>query len=120
MHEKLGTACQGKCGNSKDNEGRREDREGGEGRSLQDGIWEWTVAVSRGFAAAIAAELAIAVLALFALLLSVALFVFFPGLMPCGRWGVHVDVLGAPPVKHMDPEAPFDVKDLIIVTGKRG
>ena len=66
-----------------------------------------------------APELAVATLALSSLLTVALMFLTAPRAVPCSRWNVRVDVIRPPPARHHDDaSSPFDISDLVIVTGR--
>ncbi|GAX75596.1 hypothetical protein CEUSTIGMA_g3040.t1 [Chlamydomonas eustigma] len=57
-------------------------------------------------------------LAAFASLSIFVVFVSAPTAIPCSRWNVHVAMSLSPPAAtHQHPAAPYDVSDLVVVTG---
>ncbi len=66
---------------------------------------------------ATAPECLLGLLALLAGVLAMATFAAVPQLFWCPRWAVRVEVLPPIPVQHEDPAAPFDLSDLVVVTG---
>ena len=69
-------------------------------------------------ASSVVPELMVATLALISMLIAVLVFFAAPSAVPCSRWNVRVDVTRSLPARHHDDaSSPFDVSDLVIITG---